>query len=207
MSRAEELDLDALAFAKGGGSVVVVTQDADTGVVLMVAWADREALQRTLATGEMHYTSRTRGLWHKGATSGNRQRLVSLAADCDGDTVLARVRPMGPACHDGRVSCFGEPALASDAVAALDRVIAQRGDGPRDPASYTQRLLADRNLRLKKLGEELAELIMACCDADVDRSAAEAADLVYHMLVALHAGGSDWAAVVRQLAARASKPT
>src|SRR5205823_9090354 len=103
-------DLDVLNFGKGGGSVVVVTQDARTSSVLMIAHADREALERTIESGEMHYRSRTRGLWHKGATSGNRQRVVSLTADCDGDAVLARVIPEGPACHLGAMSCFGDPA-------------------------------------------------------------------------------------------------
>ena len=104
------LDLDTLDFAKGGGSVTLVTQDATTGAVLMVAHANREALERTLVTGEMHYTSRSRGgeMWHKGSTSGNRQQLVSLTADCDGDAVLARVVPLGPACHSGATSCFGD---------------------------------------------------------------------------------------------------
>src|SRR6188474_84389 len=101
------LDLSQLDFEKGGGVVMVVAQDARTGAVLMVAQADREALEHTLATGEMHYRSRTRGLWHKGATSGNVQRVVSLTPDCDSDAVLARVEPAGPACHTGAVSCFG----------------------------------------------------------------------------------------------------
>jgi len=96
----------ALDFAKGDGVVTVVTQDDRTGAVLMVAQADREALARTVDTGEMHYRSRTRGLWHKGATSGNVQRVVSLHADCDGDAVLARVIPAGPACHTGAGACF-----------------------------------------------------------------------------------------------------
>ena len=99
--------LPDLDFSKQGGLVTVVTQDAHTGAVLMVAQADREALERTIATGEMHYHSRTRGLWHKGATSGNVQRLVSLTPDCDGDSVLARVTPAGPACHTGAPTCFG----------------------------------------------------------------------------------------------------
>src|SRR5919107_2767723 len=120
------LDLDSLNFEKGGGLVTVVTQDARTGAVLMVAHADREALERTVASGEMHYRSRTRGAWHKGATSGNVQRVVSLAADCDGDAVLARVRPAGPACHTGAVSCFREGALAADALGELDATIARR---------------------------------------------------------------------------------
>src|SRR5215210_9247901 len=120
------LDLDALDFTKGGGLVTVVTQDAESGAVLMVAHADREALERTIETGEMHYRSRSRGLWHKGATSGNTQRVVSLSADCDGDAVLARVVPAGPACHTGAVSCFGDEALAGDALGAMDATVARR---------------------------------------------------------------------------------
>ena len=91
------LDLDTIDFTKGGGLVSVVAQDATTGDVLMVAFADREALDATLRTGEMHYRSRTRGLWHKGATSGAVQKVVSLTADCDGDAILARIVPAGPA--------------------------------------------------------------------------------------------------------------
>src|SRR5690349_22633091 len=120
------LDLDALNFEKGGGLVTVVTQDAASGAVLMVAHADREALERTLATGEMHYRSRTRGLWHKGATSGNTQRVVSLTADCDGDAVLARVVPAGPACHTGSTSCFRDTGPHADSIASLDATVASR---------------------------------------------------------------------------------
>ena len=120
------LDLDALDFAKGDGLVTVVAQDAESGAVLMVAHADREALQRTLDTGEMHYRSRTRGLWHKGATSGNMQRVVTMLADCDGDAVLARVRSAGPACHTGARSCFGQEALAAEVFGALDATIEAR---------------------------------------------------------------------------------
>jgi len=166
-----DLDLDSLDFAKGSGLVTVVAQDAESGAVLMVAHADREALERTLATGEMHYRSRTRGLWHKGATSGNVQQVVSLLTDCDGDAILARVRSVGPACHTGARSCFGEAALAADALGALDATIAAREADPMPRAreetpSYTRRLFADRNLRLKKLGEESAELVTACADGD-----------------------------------------
>ena len=183
------LDLTGLNFDKGGGLVTVVAQDARTGIVLMVAHADREALERTIETGEMHYRSRTRGLWHKGATSGNTQRVVSLAPDCDGDTVLARVDPSGPACHTGQMSCFGGGALASDALSALDRTLAARSTtlSTDVSASYTQRLLADRNLRLKKLGEEMAELITACADGDRERAMQEGMDVLYHTLVALRA--------------------
>ncbi len=200
------LDLDTVNFAKGGGLVTVVAQDAVTGAVLMVAHADRAALQATLDTGEMHYTSRTRGLWHKGATSGNVQRVVSLTLDCDRDAVLARVRPAGPACHEGTTSCFREPAVAADALGVLDATIAARAAAAAAgsaSSSYTQRLLADRNLRLKKLGEEAVELTMACVDGDATRAAEEAADLVYHALVALRAAGVGLDDVRRVLDARA----
>jgi phosphoribosyl-ATP pyrophosphohydrolase/phosphoribosyl-AMP cyclohydrolase len=184
--------------------VPVVTQDARTGVVLMLAWADRGALERTLATGEMHYRSRSRGPWHKGATSGNTQALVSLSWDCDADTVLARVVPAGPACHDGTTSCFRDDALDSDALSALDRTIAARASAPAagDKPSYTQRLLGDRNLRLKKLGEEASELAVACADGDRTRAVEEAADLVYHALVALRSVDAGLDDVRAELAAR-----
>lgn len=202
------LDLNALDFAKGEGLVTVVTQDATTGVVLMVAYADREALERTLATGEMHYRSRVRGLWHKGATSGNVQRVVSLSPDCDGDAVLARVAPAGPACHTNAVSCFGEDALAPDVLSVLDITIAsrQRQAGSDEVSSYTRRLLSDRNLRLKKIGEEAAELVTACADADLGRASEEVADVVYHALVALRAVGGSLAGVRAVLAERTGRP-
>lgn len=194
MNDSGTLNLDALNFEKSNGVVTVVTQDAMTGAVLMVAHANREAVERTLSSGEMHYTSRTRGLWHKGATSGNVQRVVSLSSDCDGDAVLARVKPAGPACHTGQISCFGDAALGADAIGVLDAIIASRasdtgGATEGGKPSYTQRLLADRNLRLKKLGEEAVELATACADADATRGAEEGADVVYHILVALRAIG------------------
>ncbi len=180
------MDLGALDFSKGNGLITVVTQDAVTGRVLMVAHADREAVERTLASGEMHYHSRTRGLWHKGATSGNRQLVVSLTADCDGNAILARVRPLGPACHTGTLSCFG--GLPGDALGTLDETIAERAaDGGSE--SYTRQLLADANRRLKKLGEEATELAVACAERNAAAATEEAADLWYHTLVALRALG------------------
>lgn len=203
--------LERLDFTKGGGLVTVVAQDAVSGAVLMVAHADRDALARTLATGEMHYTSRSRGLWHKGGTSGNVQRVVSLTADCDGDAVLARVRPAGPACHEGTTSCFRDDAVAADALGVLDATLGERAAsleaavaaaGDQKPASWTHRLLADRNLRHKKLGEEAVELTMACLDGDTERIAEEGADLVYHTLVAMRAAGVTLADLRRVLDAR-----
>ena len=197
------LDLDTLDFTRGGGLVTVVAQDATTGAVLMVAHADREALERTIATGEMHYRSRTRGLWHKGATSGNTQRVVSLTADCDADAILARVAPAGPACHTGATSCFGDVARGADALGALDQTIASRASGRSDTGKgYTRKLLADRNLRLKKLGEEATELAVACADGDLARATSEAADVIYHSLVAIRALGLSLDAVRAELQAR-----
>jgi len=194
------LDVESLDFAKGDGFVTVVTQDATTGQVLMVARANREAIEKTISTGEMHYTSRTRGPWHKGATSGNTQSVVSLTADCDRDAVLARVIPAGPACHTGGASCFDTDGW--DVMSELDQLIASRAESPGDGKSYTQRLLADRNLRLKKIGEEAAELIVACADGDARRAAEEAADLIYHTMVALRSVGAGYADVEHVLAKR-----
>ncbi len=222
------IDLDRLNFEKGDGLVTVVCQDHISGAVLMVAHANRESLERTVATGEMHYWSRTRGRWHKGATSGNVQRIVELLYDCDADAILARVEASGPACHMGDESCFGELARTAGALARLDAVIAARASAPQDSrvalpeskpetsphsvatvpessaaaSSYTRRLLADRNLRLKKLGEEAVELVTACADGDAERAGEEAADLVYHTLVALRAVGVSLRDVERILAGR-----
>jgi phosphoribosyl-AMP cyclohydrolase / phosphoribosyl-ATP pyrophosphohydrolase len=200
------LDLDALRFDRDRGTLVVVAQDAVSGRVLMVANADREALETTMRTGEMHYRSRTRGLWHKGATSGNVQRVVSLTADCDGDTVLARVISAGPACHSGAISCFGAEAGAN-AFDDLSAIITERAEavsaGTERP-SYTKKLLGDRNLRLKKIGEEAAELVTACADEDKSRAVEEAADVVYHAAVALAAVGASLRDVAGELARRSA---
>lgn len=205
---ATPLDLEAVDFAKGDGFVTVVTQDAATGEVLMVAHADRAALERTLASGEMHYRSRTRGAWHKGATSGNVQRVVSLALDCDADAVLARVTPLGPACHTGGRTCFGDGLPAADVFSRLDATIEVRAAGlSSDGVSYTRTLLADRNLRLKKLGEESAELVLAAADGDRERAVAEAGDLVYHVLVTLRALNAGIADVRRELEKRERSTT
>lgn len=196
------LDLDALDFTKGNGLVTVIAQDARSGAVLMQAFADRDALARTIASGELHLFSRTRGAWHKGATSGNVLRVKALTADCDGDAILATVEPAGPACHTGAITCWGAPR--GDAITALDAVIAERmqTDGSAG-TGYTQKLLGDRNLRLKKIGEEAAELVTACADGDVERATEEAADLIYHALVALRAAGGSLDGVRSVLAKRA----
>jgi phosphoribosyl-ATP pyrophosphohydrolase/phosphoribosyl-AMP cyclohydrolase len=201
--------LDGLTYDERG-LIPVVAQDALRGSVLMVAWSHRDALARSLETGELHFWSRSREtLWRKGETSGNVLRLLSLHADCDGDVVLALVDPAGPACHTGEESCFGAGALrttagdtpAGSALDALWRVLESRAR-ERPAESYTTRLLSDENLRVKKLGEEAAELVMALSRSDTDRIRAEAADLVYHLLVALLASGLSLHDVERELASR-----
>jgi histidinol-phosphatase len=196
-----KVDFEKLNFEKSGGLVTVVTQDARSGEVLMVAHADRESLEKTSETGEMHYRSRSRGLWHKGATSGNTQRVVSLDLDCDGDAILARVISAGPACHTGDATCFHD-ASPANALDALDKIIAQRAASP-EAASYTNKLLSDRNLRLKKIGEEASELVVALADEDAERAKEEAADVIYHALVGLRALGLGLEDIREVLAKRA----
>jgi phosphoribosyl-ATP pyrophosphohydrolase/phosphoribosyl-AMP cyclohydrolase len=205
-------DLDRLDFTRGNGLLTVVTQDVQSRRVLMVAHADREALELTVRSGDMHYRSRTRGLWRKGETSGNVQRVRSLLADCDADTVLALVEPAGPACHTGAVSCFActdtlvIPSEARDlhfSLATLDATIAGHSSSESNGGrSYTRRLLEDRNLRLKKVGEESVELVVACTEGDRARVTSEAADLLYHMLVAVRAAGVSLSDVEQELARR-----
>jgi phosphoribosyl-ATP pyrophosphohydrolase/phosphoribosyl-AMP cyclohydrolase len=214
------LDLDAVRFDKDTKTVIVVAQDAVSGRVLMVANADREALEHTIETGEMHYRSRARGLWRKGATSGNVQKVVSLTLDCDSDAIVARVRSAGPACHTGAVSCFDDSAGGPTIWSALAKTIslrnvelkaqpvgeAQGESGTSQRRSHTRELLLDRNLRLKKIGEESGELIAACADGDPVRATEEAADLIYHLAVALEGVGSSLGSVAQILWDRSVAP-
>lgn len=191
-------DLDSLDFAKQDGLVPVVAQHALTGEVLMVGFANRASLERTLEDRRMWYWSRTRAvLWQKGETSANHQDLVSLYADCDCDAIVAHVLPRGPTCHTGEWSCFDAPP----ALTALgETILARQNSSPE--TSYTRRLLDDENLRLKKLAEESLELALACKEGDAGRVAEEAADLVYHTLVACAAARVSLSAVLGVLDAR-----
>lgn len=205
-------DLEAITF-DGNGLIPVVAQDSETGDVLMVAWANRKALEETLATRSMHFWSRSRNtLWKKGEASGNSQSLVSLHSDCDGDTLLAFVNPLGPACHTGERTCFGKGAsperdrvnagarAGSSVLRDLSTIVEER-DRERPEGSYTTRLLEDENLRLKKLGEEVSELIAALVRRD-ESASEEAADLIYHVVVALQGIGRSWAEVEQALTQR-----
>jgi phosphoribosyl-ATP pyrophosphohydrolase/phosphoribosyl-AMP cyclohydrolase len=204
----------------GAGLVPAIAQDWLDGAVLMVAWMNAEALRRTLDSGEVHYWSRSRQeLWHKGATSGHIQRLRSLRYDCDADVLLLTVEQTGEvACHTGARSCFydadtpprgGGPAAApppAEVCTELARLIAGRRDQPEE-GSYTNTLLAGGDNRiLKKIGEECAEFVMACKDDDKGAIAAEAADVVFHLQVALAHHGVAWREVQRVLAARRGAP-
>ncbi|MEO8511541.1 MAG: bifunctional phosphoribosyl-AMP cyclohydrolase/phosphoribosyl-ATP diphosphatase HisIE [Chloroflexota bacterium] len=176
-----------------GELLPVVVQDAADGTLLMLAWANPEALRLTEATGRAHFWSRSRNeLWRKGATSGNELVLVDLAVDCDGDAIRYRVAPTGPACHTGARSCFDEPGTATDGpmdLAALEAIIGQRRGA--DPAtSYTARLLATGARRpAEKVTEEAGELSAAALAGSDDEVRGEAADLLYHALVLLASRG------------------
>jgi phosphoribosyl-ATP pyrophosphohydrolase/phosphoribosyl-AMP cyclohydrolase len=166
-------------------------QDRASGDVLMVAHANAEALRLTAETGFAHFWSRSRKkLWKKGETSGNVLHVRETRVDCDRDSVLFVVDPTGPACHTGSRTCFGDaPAAASGVLAELGRVIAQRAQD-QAPDSYTAKLLAKgSDGALKKIGEEATEVILAAKGESDERLAEESADLLFHLLVALHQRG------------------
>ncbi|HEY9598411.1 MAG TPA: bifunctional phosphoribosyl-AMP cyclohydrolase/phosphoribosyl-ATP diphosphatase HisIE [Cyanophyceae cyanobacterium] len=191
------------------GLVPAIAQDYLDGTVLMMAWMNRESLQKTLETGEAWYWSRSRAeLWHKGATSGHIQKVRSLRYDCDSDALLVTIEQVGDiACHTGERSCFHQvdthkAAPPADTLSQVFEVICDRRDNPSDE-SYTCKLLAGGdNKILKKIGEESAEVVMACKDDDKDAIAGEAADLLYHTLVALAHHGVDLKDVYRKLQQR-----
>src|SRR3954469_21049072 len=175
------------------GLVPVVVQDWTTGEVLTLAYANAQAVQRTRETGELHLWSRSRDeLWHKGATSGNTQRVRALRLDCDGDALLALVEPAGPACHTGARTCFhnGETDVHAPhgALPALERTLADRARD-RPEGSYTVQLLDDPPLIGAKVEEEAEEVARAAREEPDDRVDEEAADVLYHLAVLLRSRG------------------
>jgi phosphoribosyl-AMP cyclohydrolase / phosphoribosyl-ATP pyrophosphohydrolase len=172
-----------------------IVQDAETGRVLMLAWMDAEAERRTRESGEAWFWSRSRNeYWHKGATSGNTMAVEELRDDCDGDALLLRVRPAGPACHTGSLSCFAP---------ALWRTISERA-AERPEGSYTTKLLAEGTAAVaRKVGEEAVEVVTASLAESDERLVSESADLLYHLYVLLASRGVDLAAVEDELARRA----
>lgn len=184
------------------GLLPVVVQDVGTGAVLMLAFANREAVELTLATGEAHFWSRSRqALWRKGETSGNTLQVVEVLEDCDGDALLVRARPAGPACHRGTRTCF-EPNPARLELGWLASVLEERRSA--DPeASYTARLLASGIERIaQKVGEEGVETAIAAVAGRRDGVVNEAADLLYHLLVLLQASGVEPGEIAEELLRR-----
>ncbi len=193
------------------GLVPCVVQDWSSGEVLMLAYMNEEALQRTRATGELHLWSRSREeLWHKGATSGNTQAVRALRVDCDGDTLLALVEPAGPACHTGERTCFhrGEeseigqqPLAPHETLPGLERTLAERAR-ERSTGSYTVALLEDPPRIGEKVMEEAEEVARAAREESDERVDEEAADVLYHLLVLLHSRGRALVNAERVLDAR-----
>lgn len=202
----EDLRFDA------NGLLPVVVQDAGSGAVLMLAYANREAVEKTLASGQAHFWSRSRqSLWKKGETSGNTLQVLEVTADCDGDALLVRALPAGPTCHRGTRSCF-EPNPARLELGWLAEVLQSR-QGADPETSYTARLLARGVERIaQKVGEEGVETAIAAVAVDArgpgegnERRKAligEASDLIYHLLVLLQATGIDPAEIKNELIRR-----
>ena len=192
-------DVGSLTFDERG-LIVAVAQDGATGTVLMVAYMDREALTRTVDSGEAHFWSRSRqALWHKGATSGNVLHVEEIQADCDADALLLSVHPAGPACHTGQRSCFADPATILD---QLDATLRDR-EAHRPPGSYSAKLFdGGRAAILRKVGEESIEVLLAGTQEGDEALTNEVADLWFHTSVLLRERGLSVANVLEVLAQR-----
>jgi phosphoribosyl-ATP pyrophosphohydrolase/phosphoribosyl-AMP cyclohydrolase len=189
------MNLSDLTFNEQG-LIPVITQDADTGEVLMFAYATKEALEKTLGTKQAHYFSRSKNeLWHKGATSGNTQEVIEVRFDCDEDVVLYRVKPNGPACHTGEQSCFyrtiGEPSQLSmgDVMGLLERVVSDRLQRLPEGSYVTK--LHERGIGYvaQKVVEEAGESIVAALQQKDEEFLGEVADLLFHLTVLLKERG------------------
>ncbi len=209
------LFIDDLHFDQNG-LIPAIAQDWIDGSILMMAWMNKESIMKTLESGEVHYWSRSRKeLWHKGKTSGHFQKLKGIRADCDSDTILLSIEQIGSiACHTGKRSCFfkdlktNQDVLSppSDACSELFKVIESRKGNPEE-GSYTNGLLkGGDNKILKKIGEETAEFIMACKDKNPISVSNEAADLIFHLQVALAHQNVSWKEVLEVLVQRRGGP-
>lgn len=202
------MNLDELAWGEDG-LLPVIIQDVRTGSILTLAYANREALRRTLAESSTYLYSRSRkALWHKGETSGNTQEVIAVRKDCDGDALVYEVIPKGPACHTGSASCFEgaqrtEVAVFAGAIAGLQATIAaRRGASPEE--SYTAKLLRGGVDRIgKKIGEEATEVVIAAKNRDPGEVSREVADLLYHVLVLLEEQGVSLDVIGEELLRRA----
>lgn len=196
----------------GTGLLPAIVQDHQTGRVLMLAYMNRAALDKTLATEQVTFFSRSKQrLWTKGETSGNFLQLVDIHVDCDQDTLLITANPVGPACHTGTLTCFGDEAVTLAEQLAflntLDNVLAQRiSDSPE--GSYTARIWAQGLTRMaQKVGEEGVEVALAAVTQTEDRLLSESADLLFHLMLLLKNKNISLTSVVRELQQRhAAKP-
>jgi len=200
-----------LDFEKAGGLVPAVIQDNLTGQVLMLGYMSQEALDKTRQEGLVTFFSRSKNrLWTKGETSGNTLEVVSIARDCDNDSLLIKVKPNGPTCHTGSTSCFGEEESSNRVaairfIAQLEGVIQERKTNPVE-GSYTNFLYSKGvNKIAQKVGEEAVETVIDAVAGKLDTMKGEAADLLYHLLVLLSATGLELKDVVAVLQERHKK--
>ena len=198
------INFDEIRFDERG-LIPAIVQDAATREVLTLAYMNRESLARTLETKQPWFWSRSRNeLWHKGETSGNTQEVINLSLDCDRDAIVVLVKPAGPACHSGAVSCFdtGTQHALGSLLDELYELIEGR-ERERPAGSYTTYLFEEGlDKILKKVGEESAETIIAAKNDDDARLTAEASDLLYHLLVLLVARGVSLTDIAEELASR-----
>ncbi len=186
------------------GLIPAIVRDAKSGAILTLAYMNEESLQKTIESGQTWFWSRSRGeLWHKGATSGNTQRVVHIAADCDRDALVVTVEPAGPACHTGAESCFADvPGPALD-LERLMRVLKDR-KAKMPEGSYSTYLFKEgRDKILKKIGEEATEVVIAAKGQGRERITSEIADLMFHLSVLLVDEGLEWGDIGSELAKRA----
>lgn len=186
------------------GLVPAILQEQATGKVLMMAWMNPEALEKTIETGDAWFWSRSRQeLWHKGGTSGNTQKILSVGVDCDGDTLLVQVAPKGPACHTGSWSCFeNSDEVGPQILNQLYGRIMERQETMPEGAYTTYLFEKGVDKILKKVGEEASEVIIAAKNRNPRELISETADLVYHMMVLLAEQGIRPEAVEEELKKR-----
>jgi phosphoribosyl-ATP pyrophosphohydrolase/phosphoribosyl-AMP cyclohydrolase len=196
-----------LDWGKGDGLLPVVVQDASSGQVLMLGYMNRESLLATVQSGNVTFFSRSKGrLWVKGESSGHFLKLVSIVPDCDDDTLLILANPVGPTCHEGTQSCFGDTvttrAQQHSFLAKLEDVIAQR-IAEKPEGSYTARIWAQGPTRIaQKVGEEGVEVALAAVTQEDDRLISEGADLLFHLTLLLKSRNLSLSQVVRELEQR-----
>ena len=203
------IEIDSVSFDEKG-LIPAIVQDSNTGTVLMLAYMNEEALTKTIETKETWFFSRSRQeLWHKGATSGNRQTVKELSFDCDSDAVLVQVEPMGPACHTGEMSCFYKPGFESEPSnrQIVHDVIAEIKNRRANPVegSYTSYLFREGiDKVLKKVGEETSEVIIGAKNEDKAELTSELSDLIYHSLVLMEIADVSLSDVKNELLKRRS---